>query len=120
MLYFMVYSGASSFGSVFRNTDDSECEKVLELALKSGVNLVDVAPWYGHGKAETVLGKVLNFNLAYIPHTRIWHKIIFSSYGIIDVIYPAPISNTVIFKTCVNAVIFIYLDCMCSFFSMVN
>ena len=60
---------------MFRNTDDSECEKVLELALKSGVNLVDVAPWYGHGKAETVLGKVLNFNPAFISHTRYGTKL---------------------------------------------
>ena len=82
MPYFVFISGASSFGSVFRNTDDSECEKVLELALKSGVNLVDVAPWYGHGKAETVLGKVLSFKPAYIPYTctRIWHHMIFISY----------------------------------------
>lgn len=51
--------GASSFGSVFRSTDDSECHDVLQLAIKSGVNLIDVAPWYGHGKAEKVLGKGL-------------------------------------------------------------
>ncbi|WAQ94775.1 GALDH-like protein [Mya arenaria] len=51
--------GASSFGSVFRSTDDSESVRVLETAIRSGVNLVDVAPWYGHGKAESVLGKGL-------------------------------------------------------------
>ena len=51
-------AGASSFGSVFRTTDDTECHDVLKLAVKSGINLIDVAPWYGHGKAEKVLGKV--------------------------------------------------------------
>lgn len=50
--------GASSFGSVFRTTDDSESIQVLETAVRSGVNLIDTAPWYGHGKSETVLGKV--------------------------------------------------------------
>ena len=54
-----IFTGASSFGSVFRSTDDTECHDVLKLALKSGINLIDVAPWYGHGKAEKVLGKVL-------------------------------------------------------------
>ena len=28
-------------------------------AVKSGINLIDTAPWYGHGKAEEVLGKAL-------------------------------------------------------------
>lgn len=26
-------------------------------SLRSGVNLIDCAPWYGHGKAERVLGE---------------------------------------------------------------
>lgn len=56
--FLTVNSGASSFGSVFRSTDDTECIKVLETAIKSGVNLIDTAPWYGHGKSETVLGQV--------------------------------------------------------------
>ncbi|WAQ94830.1 GALDH-like protein [Mya arenaria] len=59
-----VWWGASSFGSVFRSTDDSESVRVLETAIRSGVNLVDVAPWYGHGKAESVLGKVHDMEFA--------------------------------------------------------
>ncbi|XP_076460782.1 uncharacterized protein LOC143293596 [Babylonia areolata] len=51
--------GASSLGSVFRQTDDSECLQVVKEALKSGINYIDTAPWYGHGKSETVLGKAL-------------------------------------------------------------
>jgi len=51
--------GASSLGSVFHETDEFECVKVVETAIKRGVNLIDVAPWYGHGKAENVLGKAL-------------------------------------------------------------
>ncbi|CAB3999802.1 L-galactose dehydrogenase-like [Paramuricea clavata] len=51
--------GASSLGSVFRSTKESESIEVVHEALKSGINYIDVAPWYGHGKAETVLGKAL-------------------------------------------------------------
>lgn len=51
-------TGASSLGSVFRETNDEESIKVVHHAIKSGINYIDVAPWYGHGKAETVLGKV--------------------------------------------------------------
>lgn len=57
--------GASSFGSVFRDTDDGESLQVLDLAVRSGINLIDTAPWYGHGKSETVLGK----GLANIPRS---------------------------------------------------
>ncbi|CAH3179617.1 unnamed protein product [Porites lobata] len=51
--------GASSLGSVFRETNELESIKVVHHAIKSGINYIDVAPWYGHGKAETVLGKAL-------------------------------------------------------------
>ncbi|XP_077978962.1 uncharacterized protein LOC144434386 [Glandiceps talaboti] len=51
--------GASSLGSVFHDTDESESIQVVHHAVKSGINLIDTAPWYGHGKSETVLGKAL-------------------------------------------------------------
>ncbi|XP_071102601.1 uncharacterized protein [Haliotis cracherodii] len=51
--------GASSLGSVFRSTTEEESIEVVHQALKNGINVIDVAPWYGHGKAETVLGKAL-------------------------------------------------------------
>ena len=51
--------GASSLGSAFRETDEGESIAVVHEALKSGINLIDTAPWYGHGKSETVLGKAL-------------------------------------------------------------
>lgn len=44
---------------MFRKTDDLESVQVVHHAVKSGINLIDCAPWYGHGKAETVLGKAL-------------------------------------------------------------
>ncbi len=51
--------GVSALGSVFRPTDDSEGMAVVEAAAKSGINWFDAAPWYGHGKGETVFGKAI-------------------------------------------------------------
>ncbi|MBS4200444.1 aldo/keto reductase [Bacillus sp. FJAT-49732] len=51
--------GASSLGSVFRNIDETEGVKAVHTAIDLGVNLVDVSPYYGLTKAETVLGKAL-------------------------------------------------------------
>lgn len=43
---------------MFRSTDDSHSWDVVEHAIKSGINWIDGAPWYGHGKAEIVFGEV--------------------------------------------------------------
>ena len=51
--------GASSLGSVFRETNESESFKAVETAIEGGINFIDVSPYYGHFKAETVLGKAL-------------------------------------------------------------
>ncbi|CAM4376225.1 aldo/keto reductase [Paenibacillus tarimensis] len=51
--------GASSLGSVFRETDDLESIRTVHAALDGGINLVDVSPYYGLTKAETVLGEAL-------------------------------------------------------------
>lgn len=51
--------GASSLGSVFHETKEAESIKAVETALDGGINFIDVSPYYGHYKAETVLGKAL-------------------------------------------------------------
>jgi L-galactose dehydrogenase len=51
--------GASSLGGVFRNIDESEGIRTVHVAVDMGVNLIDVSPFYGLTKAETVLGKAL-------------------------------------------------------------
>ena len=51
--------GASSLGSVFRQTDDHEGIEAVRVALDLGINFIDVSPYYGATKAETVLGKAL-------------------------------------------------------------
>lgn len=51
--------GASSLGSVFRSTRESEALEAVYTAIEGGMNFIDVSPYYGHYKAETVLGKAL-------------------------------------------------------------
>jgi L-galactose dehydrogenase len=51
--------GASSLGSEFRAIDEAEGIRTVHAALDLGVNLIDVAPYYGRTRAETVLGKAL-------------------------------------------------------------
>ena len=51
--------GASSLGSVFRETNEKESFEAVEVAIDGGINFIDVSPYYGHYKAETVLGKAL-------------------------------------------------------------
>ena len=51
--------GASSLGSVFHETKEAESIQAVEVAIEGGINFIDVSPYYGHYKAETVLGKAL-------------------------------------------------------------
>lgn len=51
--------GASSLGSVFRDINEIEGIKTVHTAIEHGINLIDVSPYYGLTKAETVLGKAI-------------------------------------------------------------
>lgn len=51
--------GASSLGGVFGKTDDNEGIRTVHAALDLGINFIDVSPYYGATKAETVLGRAL-------------------------------------------------------------
>lgn len=51
--------GASSLGSVFHSINESEGIQAVHTAVDNGINFIDVSPYYGHLKAETVLGKAL-------------------------------------------------------------
>lgn len=51
--------GASSLGSVFRNINEAEGIRTVHTAIDLGINFIDVSPYYGLTKAETVLGKAL-------------------------------------------------------------
>jgi L-galactose dehydrogenase len=58
--------GASSLGGVFRTTDDSESIRAVHTALDLGMNFIDVSPYYGATRAESVLGRAL----AGVPRDR--------------------------------------------------
>lgn len=51
--------GASSLGGVFHNIRETEGIEAVFTAIEKGMNFIDVSPYYGHYKAETVLGKAL-------------------------------------------------------------
>lgn len=51
--------GASSLGGVFKPVDEAEAIRTVHTALDFGINFIDVSPFYGYTKAETVLGKAL-------------------------------------------------------------
>lgn len=51
--------GASSLGGVFHGIKEKEGIEAVFTAIELGMNFIDVSPYYGHYKAETVLGKAL-------------------------------------------------------------
>ncbi len=51
--------GASSLGGVFHDIKEKEAIEAVFTAIEGGMNFIDVSPYYGHYKAETVLGKAL-------------------------------------------------------------
>lgn len=51
--------GASSLGGVFHSVREEEAIRAVHTAIEGGINFIDVSPYYGHYKAETVLGQAL-------------------------------------------------------------
>lgn len=51
--------GASSLGGVFHSIKENDAVRAVFTAVENGLNFIDVSPYYGHYKAETVLGKAL-------------------------------------------------------------
>lgn len=51
--------GASSLGGVFHGVREEDGIKAVHTAVENGINFIDVSPYYGHYRAETVLGKAL-------------------------------------------------------------
>lgn len=51
--------GASSLGGVFHSIKEEEGIDAVHTAIDNGINFIDVSPYYGHYKAEAVLGKAL-------------------------------------------------------------
>jgi L-galactose dehydrogenase len=51
--------GAASLGGVYQPVSQARANLVVAAALEAGVNLIDVAPYYGATRAETALGAAL-------------------------------------------------------------
>ena len=51
--------GASSLGGVFHSFNENRGIDAVFAAIDAGINIIDVSPYYGYYKSETVLGKAL-------------------------------------------------------------
>ena len=51
--------GASPLGGVFGDNNEDRGIRAVHTALDLGINYIDVSPYYGNTRAETVLGKAL-------------------------------------------------------------
>lgn len=51
--------GCASLGNLYKKVDDSEARKCIDLAVSSGLNLFDTAPYYGLGLSERRVGDAL-------------------------------------------------------------
>lgn len=69
--------GASSLGGVFHSIREEEGIEAVHTAVDNGINFIDVSPYYGHLKAETVLGKALKE----IPHKKYFLSTKVGRYG---------------------------------------
>ena len=69
--------GASSLGGVFHDLKGKEGIQAVFTAIEAGMNFIDVSPYYGHYKAETVLGKALKD----IPRDRYYLSTKVGRYG---------------------------------------
>lgn len=70
--------GASSLGSVFHEVTEAECIRTVNTALDHGINYIDVSPYYGLTKAETMLGKAIKT----IPRDRFYLSTKAGRYGV--------------------------------------
>ncbi len=59
MMVSKISFGASSLGAVFHPLKEETGISAVHTALDQGINFIDVSPYYGHLKAENVLGKAL-------------------------------------------------------------
>ena len=51
--------GAAPLGDVYGGIDPQAGIRALRTALELGVNVIDVSPYYGRTRAETVLGRAI-------------------------------------------------------------
>ncbi|XP_042226820.1 L-galactose dehydrogenase-like isoform X2 [Homarus americanus] len=56
--------GGGPLGDMYGSNKEEEYIATVHLALKSGINYIDTAPWYGNGRSEEVIGKVHDLEFA--------------------------------------------------------
>lgn len=69
--------GASSLGGVFHSLKEEAGIAAVHTAVDNGINFIDVSPYYGHLKAEQVLGKALKE----IDHSKYYLSTKVGRYG---------------------------------------
>ena len=52
--------GGGGLGQVWGPTTREECVATVREAVESGINVLDLAPTYGNGEAESVIGDAFN------------------------------------------------------------
>lgn len=51
--------GAASLAGIHRSVDTADARAIIDRALADGLNYVDTAPYYGHGRSERIVGDQL-------------------------------------------------------------
>ncbi|XP_031640807.1 L-galactose dehydrogenase-like [Contarinia nasturtii] len=51
--------GGGTLAPFYENDDEDEAIRAIQYAIKSGVNYIDTAPYYGQGRSEKIIGKAL-------------------------------------------------------------
>lgn len=59
MMVSILSFGASSLGGIFHSLKEEDGIETVYTAVDNGINFIDVSPYYGHLKAEILLGKAL-------------------------------------------------------------
>lgn len=98
--------GASPLGSVFRETKESESLGVVNSVVKNGINLIDTSPWYGHGKSETVLGKVTKIFVQRMWCDRVLLNAVYTTIGLFALAFLT--HKSCIFYTITQRVLYFY------------
>ena len=64
--------GTAPLAGLFTPVKDEESDALIKTALSEGINYFDTAPLYGHGSAETRLGRILkNVTESFILETKV-------------------------------------------------
>ncbi len=62
--------GAAAFGWIFQPVDTSVAQSTLTAAMAAGLDYVDIAPYYGSGRSERIVGDILR-GQDYILSTKV-------------------------------------------------